>query len=345
MICVTTKEGFQIIGDKYKTIPIMDEDGEIKNRQLKNLHIGDYLALERGCDDWGDHEILSEDDAYELGLFVSEGYREDVGNYVRLNIANSEPYIIEFLQSRGYKTMKDGRHHRTSQSKILLWAIRGTAHDKDIPEVILESKRNIVIAFLQGLFDGDGHAHKERGGVVYVSVALGFIRNLQRLLLKFGIVGRIYEIHGKLGSGYRLDIEGADALAFYEKIGFRLTRKQQVREVIVEIPRIYKDDSIPFQGKRIRRICYQGKRGQGKPIKYNGKPATDYIEKFRNTWRVRRGRKGGKISYPKLRELLEIRRDLKDTEDYEYLAKLLVQNYYWAKVLEIEIIEHKKQDI
>jgi intein/homing endonuclease len=212
----------------------------------------------------------------------------------------------------------------------------GTAYEKEIPDFILNSKRKIVVATLQGMFDGDGHAHKERGTVIYSSVSMKLIRSLQQLLLRFGIVSRTYETASQFGKGLRLDIDGADAELFYEEIGFRLERKQRMRRVLRRRKRIFKDDAVPFQGSRVKRVCYQGKRGQGMPTKYGANPASAYISKFRSSWRVRRGRKGGKISYEKIRELLEIRSDLQGTKDYDFLSMLLDMRYYWAEVVSLQ---------
>lgn len=333
VIRVETKEGFSVAGTYNHPLLVLDSKGEMVWRRLDQIQSGDFLAINRGANLWGNSAELSLDDAYELGLYVSEGWRrrDKTGAII---ITNSALEIIKFLMGRGYRaTGKRGIHHKNAHSQIAQWTTRGErARQKRIPDIVLRSPRKVIIAFLQGLFDGDGHGHKKRGSVMYASSSRKLIMQLQILLLNFGIVGRIYETHSDLGNGFRLDIEGVDARRFYDEIGFRLPKKQVAQQALAKT-QIFKDDAIPHMGDIVKRIVYVGK---GKGHKNSGgNPAAAYAEKFRNCWRKRRGKSGGKISYPKLKELLEIRQDLCTTKDYEYLVRLIELNYYWAEVSEV----------
>lgn len=103
-----------------------------------------------------------------------------------------------------------------------------TASKKKIPEIILKSPKSVVVSFLRGLFDTDGCADKG-GNVIYVTVSPVLARQIQEVLLKFGIVSKLS--HSKSDNpnhqdGYRLWMGGTDAEIFRKEIGFNLVRKQ-----------------------------------------------------------------------------------------------------------------------
>jgi len=333
VIRIETKEGFRVAGTHNHPLLVLDSSGKMIWQRLDQIQRGDFLAISRGANLWGDNAELSLDDAYELGLYVSEGWRRPDKSGAII-ITNSEPEIIRFLMGRGYKTTgKTAIHHKHFNSRIMRWCLRGEkARQKHMPEVVLKSPKETVIAFLRGLFDGDGHGHNKHGYVIYASASQKLITQLQVLLLNFGIVGRIYKTHSPLGDGFQLDIEGVDARRFYDEIGFGLPRKQAAKQALAET-QIFKDDAVPHMGDIVKRVVYAGK-GKGHNNS-GGNPAAAYCEKFRNCWRKRRGKSGGKISYPKLKELLEIRQDLCGAEDYEHLSRLIELNYYWAEVSEV----------
>jgi stage V sporulation protein R len=80
----------------------------------------------------------------------------------------------------------------------------------------------VVRAFLRAYYDCDGHAG--RSGIILVTASPALAEQTQLLLLNYGILSR--KRRAKDGC-YRLQIQGASAKVFAEKIGFGLVRKQR----------------------------------------------------------------------------------------------------------------------
>lgn len=157
---------------------------------------------------------VDEDLAELMGLLISEG---SINNKNYMSITATSYELVEYLQEK-YKylnpkvytkeAMVDYRgwnckkcynvniHNTEFRSKLVnLGLDYSIVYDKKIPWSILQSPRNIVIKFLNGLFNGDGSCFlfdnpKKTGkkflGVAYYSVSEQLIDELQVLLLKLG---------------------------------------------------------------------------------------------------------------------------------------------------------------
>ena len=110
--------------------------------------------------------------------------------------------------------------------------------DKEVPESVTLGSREVVSAFIRGLFDADGHMQKTRSTVEYTSVSRTLIRQVQMMLLNLGIISSL-QIKDKIEKAgrrqvYRLTITG-DYLSEYEKdIGFGIKRKQERLEAMTD---------------------------------------------------------------------------------------------------------------
>lgn len=97
-----------------------------------------------------------------------------------------------------------------------------------VPEVIWRSPREVIAEFLAGYFEADGCP--ARNGVSAVSKDEQLIRDIQRLLLLFGIVSRVgprthRAQNGFSGEYWHLTMGRAAADVFAKEIGFRSARK------------------------------------------------------------------------------------------------------------------------
>lgn len=115
---------------------------------------------------------------------------------------------------------------------------------KFIAEELKLFKKSFLVPLIQGLFDTDGWVHKERG-LGFSNISLSLIKDLQRLLLAFGIVSRfrkrkgtgmkIYEKTYKTKETFEITImQKKSILKFKKKIGFKVKRKQKMLDDLID---------------------------------------------------------------------------------------------------------------
>lgn len=227
---ITTENSFSIQGTLNHKVRAMSDDGNVIWKQLDELKIGDFVGIRYGMNLFGKNH-LSSDDAYLFGIYIAEGCYEKSG---RITIANKDSEIIQFLIDKydfSRNGGKEGLRWRKSSVKFCSWLsqyidLSKKALTKEIPPFILQSDEETQVAFLQGLFDGDGCAIHD-GRVTYSSSSDKLINQLQFMLLNFGIVTSITSRQGDIGSvNYLMDF-GGHSSKFYSDIGFRLPRKQE----------------------------------------------------------------------------------------------------------------------
>lgn len=127
-----------------------------------------------------------------------------------------------------------------------LGVLPARAHEKRVPAALWQAPREAVVGFLQGLFTTNGtvnlSSHKKSCSIRLSSASLDLLREVQLLLLNFGIVSRIHKRReagirqlpdGKGGlegyathADYELLIDKANRDIFTREIGFLNAEKQ-----------------------------------------------------------------------------------------------------------------------
>jgi intein/homing endonuclease len=100
-----------------------------------------------------------------------------------------------------------------------------------VPEGIWRSPRGVVREFLRGLFEADGFHDRDGGRIVLFSKYSEFLRDVQLLLLAFGITSRRKSSPKRSGDGHvyeghELILRLEETAAFNERIGFISQRKR-----------------------------------------------------------------------------------------------------------------------
>ena len=115
---------------------------------------------------------------------------------------------------------------------IEIWNDNGRPHRKIcVPECIWRSPKEVVKEFLRGLFEADGFNAYETSRVNLFSKHWEFLRDVQILLLGFGITARRATYKAKNGKGLAytaqsLDLRSSEARTFNREIGFVGARKK-----------------------------------------------------------------------------------------------------------------------
>src|SRR5205823_182264 len=128
---------------------------------------------------------------------------------------------------------------------------------KRIPEVVWLGSPAFRRAFLQALFTGDGSSSllpRKTIQISYSSYSEALCREIQRLLLEFGIVSRRCRPSAR-GEHKLVITNRRDARLFYRRIGFIGSKQLKLRRDLHAIPRASRalsSDHVPFVGAYIR---------------------------------------------------------------------------------------------
>jgi hypothetical protein len=100
-----------------------------------------------------------------------------------------------------------------------------------VPECIWRSPKHLVRLFLSALFECDGTASS--GRISFSTVHQEFARDVQLLLLGFGVNSTIFHTLKKAGTGkdykgFRLQLNAVEGNRFAQDIGFRSMRKRSI---------------------------------------------------------------------------------------------------------------------
>lgn len=332
--------------------------------KLKDLKVGDLVAMQCGqhifgnnddisdiklvTDEWKHPNVITNDMAYFFGLYISEG---SYGNNM-LNIYNVDKEVIDFLSRFNglkfkHQDINCGNYTCSKSFNEFMDKIGfsecHTAQNKKIPDRLLRMSKDNIHNLLSGLFDGDGHSSSFNGEVGFTSTSLELINQIRSILLNIGIVSKLYvdpreirEFIKKDGRSYISNLTGAymirlptaDSLRFYDRIGFRINRKQ---ENITSLP-IPHEYIYSLKDKFIKLYKKYGSVGHYNQIRKLIKPG--YV---------------GKLF--KVRQYLEYWSNFSEDIDYKFLKERIDENLkfknrvIWLPIIKIEKSESELCDI
>ncbi len=359
---IKTRFGYELIGS-YKHPLLVWNDGAEDWVKMEDLKLGDRIKFQYNQNLFGkDQEIkfdlnnpreqnkytipskLSDDLdlCYLMGLFVAEGNYN--GNTIA--ITNGDEEIIDFLKNIGFKESR--KHHFYFCSSYLMRFFKEymgieqvKAKDKKIPSLILRSSKDVVKAFLQGLFDGDGCAFDR--GIKYTTTSKELATQLQILLLNFGIQSFVKYSEQKTSQTsiisnknhitkiYELFIKKEYAEKFFNEIGFRLTRKQE--RITYHINKLKNRQTIYATKDELKAI-----------LKENNISRTQYENEFRCLDGLMRKNKTV-ISVYTFEKL--IAKNLKDKTTLSIWQERYdaIKNYFYDEITHIESFEEDTYDL
>lgn len=198
---VITKHGYEVKATDYHKF--LTPEGY---KQLKDLKPGDSILIYSGAGGYGDKG------SYELGLvtgwLIADGYIS--GNKAALDFYKAKKELAPIFEKAVNKVLADYGHVRKvnapyvkskdrislcSQSLFNILQVLNFCKNK-VPEYIWQGKKECVKGFLQAIFTADGtilnNTEKSCKELRLTSISLEFLKEIQILLLNFGIVSKIY---------------------------------------------------------------------------------------------------------------------------------------------------------
>ncbi|MBI3413185.1 MAG: DUF853 family protein [Candidatus Aenigmarchaeota archaeon] len=211
-------------------------------KQVNELSIGSRVATPRTLDCFGNKE-LEDYKTKLLAYLIAEGH---LGNGFVL-FSNSDPEMMsefkscveEFVLSNPVRNefgqFSKGNYGANTKSSITKWLIGLGLYDKRsagkfIPDCVFNLPRNQLSLFLNRLFSCDGSLYNKKGRnrtqweISYSSRSEILIRQVQHLLLRFGVLSRIRpkitKINGKRIPSFEIVVGSESVTTFIKRIGF-----------------------------------------------------------------------------------------------------------------------------
>ena len=297
-------------------------------KPLRELYEGVHVALPRHLPIKG-KKTIDLHAAKILGFLLSEGsLQKNRSGGPSFSFTSSNPkFANEFDEELGFHELElqlkapceyylrqkiRGSHRRDLLKFVSLTGLKiAKSRDKEIPSCIMESDESTIANFLLALFKGDGVYIKSRHTIGYCSISEKMIRQVQHLLLRFGIKSSlIIRDSNKIREGYKsfeLAIAKADNGVFFSKIGIFNDKFYGIEKA----KQRWKWDVIPLP---IARITNRAKNGAKKRDGFIDLPGRDQVLEFSKYIRPR----------------LPIAAD--------YLHKLATSDIVWIRIRRIESI-------
>ncbi|QDA32460.1 intein-containing translation initiation factor aIF-2 [Thermococcus indicus] len=336
------------------------------HRSGKPLH---YVRLPETDEEW---KALF----YFAGVMFGDGSQDKIANndvevFERLKAVES--LGVELLRVRRRTSweieIRNGKNALIRLIRVLFdYPERQKARSITAPDILFIAPREYVAEFLRGYFDADGHVSLKDVRIEITSASREFLEELSLVLLRFGIVSKLYR------SDYTtLVISGRRNLeAFRKLIDFTVKEKAERLERVVEKSK--KSETYPiFEELKRLRLLFGFTRTELNSFvpfysKYESSEAPSYETLMRILDAIERGsptlvkklavlegkarnhnyllalEKDGLIKGGKLtdlgRELLEVWRNREfDSRDVAYVRNL-AENFVFVPVEEIEEFDY-----
>ena len=290
---ITTACGYNIDATPEHRIKVMDRDGTIVWRYLKDIQIGEYVCIHRSTQLFPNNKVdcstyvnqeksrfnkvdtlpkeLTSSWSYFLGLLVANGswtnskaielhfHVQDTTNYEeafhKIGIVN--PTLLIDSRSPNGVGLRYGSLDLREFFTWLGFAPDSKVNTKKTPWSIRESPKEVQAAYLSGLFDGDGMVVKGGREISLSSASKALAQETQLILLNFGIVTNVFTTYVNETLYYIIKIRGQRSVrTFLTEIGFRLARKQDF--ALASIEKASRDggdtERIPYQIEWLKRI-------------------------------------------------------------------------------------------
>jgi deoxycytidine triphosphate deaminase/intein/homing endonuclease len=239
-------------------------------RELGELSAGGRIAAARRIPVFG-HEELPDWEATLLGLMISEGQCDTPGSSptfttiddiliraLTRSVREGLSGAVTYNRNYGYRLVnKAGRGGPATHNRASAWlkshGLNVGALRKFVPARIFRAPRRGVALFLRALFSGDGSIFLQGKGqpvLEYGSSSERLARDVQHLLLRFGIVSKLREKRTHKSPAFVVQVlKSAHIKLFLDEIGFwpGSHKDERAREQI----RLALDDP-----KKKRRLIY-----------------------------------------------------------------------------------------
>lgn len=291
---VTTSRGYSITGTDDHKLDVLDNDGLITVKTIKEITEGDTLLLRMDSNVFGDNKNfpekcynlptldsrtkiykdypkeLNKDLSELLGMIVADGTltRERL-KFSKRHLDVSLRFANIINKYFGYEVepkLRLSGDYMCEVSSIYIAnffnSIDGLQpHKKNIPTIIMETTKENQCAFLRGLFE-DGSVGMKQDKFDNITLLMGkdskeLIKKVQQMLLNIGIISTFRKIEQGQKIGYALYIYRDYADIFLKDIGFISVFKQErLKKCIINMSGQSSKKTAPFIKNIMREVVY-----------------------------------------------------------------------------------------
>lgn len=359
---ITVQNGYRLESTLKHPILVMGEDGAPVWKKTKELQIGDYVAIGRGMDVWGDCDPIrkfktasnkrrkytvdvsggmTDDLAYFCGLWLAEGSRN--GGQLRITCGDKD--VLDALVSRGVlgaQPIKKREDQLAFNSISLVELFQHLkmplvkAPKKWIPDWVVAGKKQWAMQLLSGMYDGDGHVCKTGAGIGYTTASRKLAHDLQLLLLNFGVIASLQKVKNpptervKVWSTvYHVLAIGNSAARLADILKLRIARK---RKALARYPKTRCSDRLPHQAN-LMQSCWEQKQHQ----RWRKKLSRETLEPNQILYSARYSQSGA-MTYQSIRDFIDLWHANEETTppELEQLEANIKDWYYWPKITKLQ---------
>ncbi|WP_431946755.1 intein-containing DNA gyrase subunit A [Micromonospora marina] len=270
-----TREGYELTGTHNHPVLCLVSVAGVPTllwKLLAEIAPGDRVVLQRTVPDEIGYPMLEHVEAAVLaGAFVSEGWvserRAGFNNvdrefFVRVltayDLAVGGPrYVAERVIASGSTLHElDVQDLSALRASVLGEMVGARSADKFVPEFVWRGPAAVKRAFLQALFEGDGSSSLLPRHTIQVSYSTRserLAREVQQLLLEFGVVGR--QCRYDDGEIKVVVTNRRDARIFAAHVGFLGRKQAKLESELAQVPAsstALSGDHVPFVGDFVR---------------------------------------------------------------------------------------------
>lgn len=270
---VVTQQGYEITGPANHPLLCFTKDLTFKFKVIGDLAVGDTLCIQRNQQLFSKNifKNVDESTARLLGYLIAEGH---FVSGRQITITNEDAEVIKDITEiatglsldyyyKGNEFFFRGQIP-TENFHLLLKELgvgEGLSDVKEIPRCILQSPKEVVVAFLRAYFEGDGGVEKYtnnkgyvKGIVTCATKSEKLARQLQIVLTNFGIISKRYFTYKAATNTLKktkrkywtLQITGENVDKFAKEINFISTIKRNKLASIIGGRRNTNVNIVPF---------------------------------------------------------------------------------------------------
>ena len=240
---VNLESGRFVEGTHNHPLRVINERGQIVWKNIGNIEAGDHMvsALFGAENERKNTSDLTEKEALLLGYLVSEGsFGPSSKNAI--HFSNHDADVVEEYKKLCHEILgvtpvsyDDNKEHFIHNK-----AMRQMLHDKygldfvksagkDVPFCVRTAPASVQKAFLSSLFEGDGAVEEKRGVISYSSASEKLAREVQLMLMGFGVPStlRSKKVKGYDDFYWEIGMGPSAAQKFVSRVGFRSPRRAQ----------------------------------------------------------------------------------------------------------------------